>query len=136
MSRVALAVAASVRLRAGGRFEYCHLRTEWTILPFQTDHIIAQKHDGPSDEANLAFACLRCNGRKGPNVAGVDPVTGEITPLYHPRRDQWADHFEWRGGWLLGRSAVGRTTIHVLGINDVEIVQVRESMMAEGRDFR
>lgn len=136
MSRVAPAIAASVRLRAGERCEYCHLRAEWTILPFQLDHVIAQKHDGPSDESNLALACLRCNGRKGPNVAGVDPVTGEITPLFHPRRDPWADHFEWQGAWLLGRSVKGRTTIHVLGINDADVVQVRESLMAEGRDFR
>lgn len=135
MSRVAPAVAARVRSRAGGRCEYCHLRPEWTILPFQTDHIIAQKHDGTSDEENLAFACLRCNGRKGPNVAGVDPVSGEITPLFHPRRDAWADHFEWRGAWLVGLTARARATIQVLGINDAEIVQARESMMAEGRDF-
>ncbi len=135
MSRVSPAHAAVARARAGMRCEYCHLRPEWTSLPFQTDHIIAQKHEGPSSEDNLAFACLRCNACKGPNVAGVDPVSGEITPLFHPRQDEWNVHFEWHGAWLFGKTARARTTIHVLRINDIEVVQVRESMMEEGRDF-
>lgn len=104
-------------------------------MPFQVDHIIAQKHRGDSQEKNLAFACLRCNSRKGPNVAGVDPVDGQITPLFHPRHDVWQDHFEWKGAWLFGRTARARTTIHVLGINDAEMVQARASMMTEGREF-
>lgn len=135
MSRVGPDTAARVRARAGSRCEYCHMRPEWTILGFQIDHIIAQKHAGSSFEENLAFACLRCNARKGPNVAGVDPVLGEITPLFHPRQDSWAEHFEWHGAWLFGRTPRARSTIHVLGINDTEAVQARASMMAEGRDF-
>ncbi len=99
------------------------------------DHIIARKHQGASDEENLAFACLPCNARKGPNVAGVDPITGEIVPLFHPRRDEWNDHFEWRGAWLFGKTASARTTIHVLGINNTEVVLARESMMEEDRNF-
>ncbi|MFN0080330.1 MAG: HNH endonuclease [Prosthecobacter sp.] len=135
MSRVTPAVAATVRARAQHRCEYCHLRPEWTIMPFQVDHIIAQKHRGDSQEQNLAFACLRCNARKGPNVAGVNPVEGQITPLFHPRHDVWEEHFEWHGAWLFGRTARARATIDVLGINDAEAVQAREGMMTEGRNF-
>ena len=135
MSRVAPATAARVRLRATARCEYCHLRPEWTILPFQIDHIIAQKHEGSSEESNLAFACLGCNGRKGPNIAGIDPATGEVTPLFHPRLDVWAVHFEWGGAWLAAKTARARATIQVLGINDPEVVELRESLLAEGRDF-
>lgn len=82
MSRVAPAIAARVRACAQHRCEYCHMRPEWVPAGFQIDHIIAQKHSGDSLEENLAFACLRCNARKGPNVAGVDPVNGEIIRLF------------------------------------------------------
>ena len=135
MSRVPPALAAKVRSRAGERCEYCHLRPAWTVLPFQIDHIIAQQHKGATDEANLAFACLRCNGRKGPNLSGIDPVSGEITPLFHPRRDAWKEHFEWHNSWLFGRTARARATIQVLGINDPDVILTRESLMLEGHDF-
>ena len=34
---------------------------------------------------------------KGANIAGLDPGTGELTRRFHPRRDRWREHFEWRG---------------------------------------
>jgi 5-methylcytosine-specific restriction endonuclease McrA len=61
--------------------------------PFQIDHIIARQHAGTSDEQNLALACIHCNRFKGPNIAGLDPETGELVRLFHPRTDKWADHF-------------------------------------------
>jgi len=132
MSRVAPATAARVRARAQYRCEYCHRRPEWSSLGFQIDHIIAQKHSGDSQEGNLAFACLRCNARKGPNVAGVDPVDGKIAKLFHPRQDTWQDHFEWHDAWLFGKTAIARTTIQVLGINDNDAVLLRETLLFEG----
>lgn len=132
MSRVSAAVALRVRERARHRCEYCHLRPEWTRLGFQIDHVIAQKHLGPSEEENLAFACLRCNLRKGPNVAGVDPVSGEIIRLFHPRQDVWSDHFDWHDSWLFGKTALARATIQVLGINDTDAVWLRETLALEG----
>ncbi len=135
MSRVAPAIAARVRARAQHRCEYCHMRPEWVPAGFQIDHIIAQKHSGDSLEENLAFACLRCNARKGPNVAGVDPVNGEIIRLFHPRQDLWQDHFEWHDAWLFGKTAIARTTIQVLGINDADAVWLRENLALEGLEL-
>jgi hypothetical protein len=63
--------------------------------PFQIDHIIARKHGGGSAEDNLAFACFYCNTHKGPNIAGIDPVSREVVRLFHPRRDVWKEHFFW-----------------------------------------
>lgn len=99
------------------------------------DHIIAQKHDGPSDESNLAFACFPCNSSKGPNIAGIDPVSGEIARLFHPRRDVWTDHFAWKEAWLFGLTSFARATIQVLSINAPEAVALRESLMEEGFVF-
>ena len=47
-----------VRQRAADRCEYCHLPAEYTDAPFQVDHIIAEKHHGPTIEENLAWSCF------------------------------------------------------------------------------
>lgn len=117
--------------RAEGHCEYCRLPTlEW--LRFQFDHIIAEKHHGPTDKDNLALSCFHCNSFKGPNISGVDPLTGKITRLFHPRRDAWDKHFEWNGVLLVGRSPIGRTTIDVLRINHPRMVQLRRVLREEG----
>src|SRR5262245_7819956 len=86
--------------------------------PFEIDHVIAKKHRGPTAANNLALSCLPCNLFKGPNVAGVDPQTRKVTPLFNPRRHKWAAHFRWDGPLLVGRKPAGRTTVEVLNIND------------------
>ena len=50
---------------------------------------------------NLALACWHCNLKKGPNLTGIDPETGQIAALFHPRKDKWADHFTMGEGKLL-----------------------------------
>ena len=119
-------------LRAAGRCEYCRFPMAVSRLPFHCDHIIAEKHGGPTDDSNLAWACFRCNLTKGPNIAGLDPVDGALTRLFHPRQDKWEDHFEWNTAWLRGKTAIGRATITVLEINGADVVAVRESVLAEG----
>jgi hypothetical protein len=101
-------------------------------LTFQIEHIISKKHHGADEAENLALACFACNNQKGPNLSGRDPRTGEITRLFHPRRDEWDAHFEWKDGWLLGRTAIGRTTIDVLGINRTHRRQLRLALIEEG----
>jgi hypothetical protein len=62
--------------------------------PFHIEHIIARQHGGKTESDNLALACWQCNFKKGPNLSGIDPETAQVTPLFHPREDTWADHFE------------------------------------------
>lgn len=99
---------------------------------FQIDHIIARQHGGQTDLDNLAFSCFRCNVNKGPNIASIDPVSGQLVRLFHPRRDVWSEHFRWSGPALAGITDVGRATITVLKINDLSYVRVREALIAEG----
>jgi len=101
-------------------------------LPFQVDHIIAQQHGGPAVLENLAWSCLHCNKHKGPNIAGVDPVTGQLIALFHPRRHRWQRHFAWSGPRIVGRTRVGRATIHVLSMNDPDFVAFRSQLIEEG----
>jgi hypothetical protein len=53
--------------------------------------------------------------------------------LFHPRRDLWHDHFDWRGAWLFGRTATGRATIEALEMNRPLIIAIREEERARGR---
>lgn len=118
--------------RAAGRCEYCRFPHPFAELPFEVDHIIARKHRGETAQDNLSLACFYCNSYKGPNIAGMDPETNIVTPIFHPRRDIWDDHFRWNGPELDGLTAIGRTTIDVLRINHPDAVAVRASLIEEG----
>jgi hypothetical protein len=118
--------------RAGRRCEYCRLPQDCDYDPFEIDHVIARKHGGQTVANNLALSCFHCNAFKGPNIAGVDPRTRRVAPLFNPRRQKWAAHFRWRGAHLMGRTPAGRATVAVLNINDPFRVDLRERLAAEG----
>src|SRR5438552_5243609 len=63
----------------------------------------------PTSADNLALSCYNDNAYKGPNIAGIDLVTGQLMRLFNPRQDDWNEHFSWLGPELVGRTAVGRT---------------------------
>ncbi|PYT04980.1 MAG: hypothetical protein DMF60_13500 [Acidobacteria bacterium] len=81
--------------------------------------------------SNLALSCLHCNVRKGPNIAGIDSATGEVTRLFNPRTDVWRGHFVLEVAELRGVTAIGRVTIHVLGMNEGDFVDVRSALIEE-----
>jgi hypothetical protein len=95
------------------------------------DHVIAIKHRGRTIASNLAAACFACNQFKSSNIAGIDPKTGAIVRLFHPRRHKWSAHFRWAGPVLVGRTAIGRTTIEVLEINLSHRMAFRQALMDE-----
>ena len=65
----------------------------------------------------------------------MDAETHEITRLFHPRRNRWEEHFLWDGSYLIGSTAIGRTTVDVLSINLLERVELRRTLMAIGIAF-
>lgn len=121
-----------IRNRAGDRCEYCRLPQDCIDAPHEVDHIIAEKHDGPTVSENLALACFACNNHKGPNIAGVDPNSGEVVRLFHPRSDRWSDHFDWIGPRLVGTTAIGRVTVQVLEINGSHRQRLLQALIDEG----
>ncbi len=121
-----------VRQRAGDRCEYCLLRQEQTGLSHHVEHIVAKQHGGSDDPANLALACNRCNASKGPNLTGIDAASGDVVPLFHPRRDVWTDHFEFAGPRIVGLTSAGRVTVYVLAMNDERRVERRAELLACG----
>jgi hypothetical protein len=121
--------------RAGARCEYCRLPATLEWLHFQIDHIIAQKHKGETVSDNLALSCFHCNSYKGPNIAGIDPVSGRLVRLFNPRRDSWARHFVWEGPLVRGTTPQARATIQVLWMNHPRMIRLRAALLAEGEVF-
>ncbi|HXE54688.1 MAG TPA: hypothetical protein VN541_16825 [Tepidisphaeraceae bacterium] len=73
-----------------------------------------------------------CNLHKGPNLAGIDRVTGNLVQLFNPRRENWTSHFRWEGLKLIGLTQTGRVTIDVLNINDPLRIAARETLIKAG----
>lgn len=116
------------------RCAYCHTAQK-VIGPFlEIDHIVPESRGGGSEEANLALACPMCNSYKSDHVDAVDPKTQEHVFLFHPRRDEWHEHFEWQdgGATIRGKTPNGRATVEALRMNHPEIVLVRQMWVRVG----
>src|SRR6185369_12619564 len=122
-------VRTQVRERAHNACEYCHLHQDDSPLAvLHVEHVIPKVHGGTDDLDNLALACIDCNLRKGTNLAGIDPQTNQLTELFHPRRQTWDEHFELQGIYLVGKTAIWRTTIRVLDMNSDDQIALRSSL--------
>jgi len=100
VSRVAAALRRAIHERAGGACEYCLIPEALAFAAHEVDHVVAQKHGGATEAENLALSCTLCNKHKGSDLASLDPETGALTPLYHPRRERWSEHFRIEEGKL------------------------------------
>jgi HNH endonuclease len=111
----------SVRKRANYLCEYCHSLEILSANRFTIDHIVPQSLGGSDDIDNLALACRRCNERRYNFVAGIDPQTQDIVPIFNPRQQQWAEHFGWTadGTEIVGSSPIGRATCVRFDLNDM-----------------
>jgi hypothetical protein len=119
--------------RANNRCEYCLLsQAVAPLFTFHVEHIQARQHGGDDDPINLALACPDCNRFKGPNLSTVDPESGEVVPLFNPRKHSWDDHFLRSGATIVGRTATGRATVRLLNMNQEERVEMREELLARG----
>jgi 5-methylcytosine-specific restriction endonuclease McrA len=71
IKRVPLRLRELVRERAGSRCEYCLIHQDDVLFPHVPDHVIARKHGGISELANLAWSCYLCNHLKGSDIGRV-----------------------------------------------------------------
>lgn len=132
-TRIPATLRQQVRQRAGLRCEYCLLAEADAFFPHEPDHIIAIKHGGETTEENLALSCFDCNRFKGSDVSSIDPVTGQLTPLFNPRSHVWSDHFKLDDGRITGLTAIGRVTERLLKLNLAERVEARDILEKSGR---
>jgi hypothetical protein len=98
----------------------------------QVDHVVAEKHGGETVAENLALSCVLCNVHKGSDIASLDPETGALTPLFHPRRDHWSDHFRLADGRIEAMTPVGRVTARLLQFNQADRVAERLLLLTVG----
>jgi hypothetical protein len=132
MSYISAALRQLVSERANGRCEYCLYPEHASLLAFEMEHIVSEKHGGVSEADNLALACPFCNRAKGADLASIDPETGELTAFYNPRTQTWSDHFALKGAEIVPCSAHGRVTVLILQMNYPDRVQERQLLIEAG----
>lgn len=118
--------------RAGFFCEYCHTPEDFSPDVFNVEHILSLFEGGSNDDENLALACGGCNNNKHIHSEWVDPLTGLSTPIFHPRKDNWSDHFSWSNDFtlLIGTTPVGRATIDLLQMNRQRLVNLRKALLS------
>lgn len=123
-----------VRERARETCEYCLLPQASQESTFHLDHIQPRSANGKTRSANLALACVGCSLKKGSQVRVFDAETSQMVRLFHPRLDEWFDHFAWNDHWLIiGLTPIGRATILALDLNRTRLVTIRRELVRANR---
>jgi hypothetical protein len=122
-----------VEARANNICEYCLIHEDDTFLGCQVDHIISEKHGGPTDADNLSLACTFCNRAKGTDIGSIAESTGQFSRFFNPRIDRWIDHFELSGSFVDPLTPIGEVTARILGFNDPDRIAEREVLQENGR---
>ena len=128
------AIRQLVAKRANGCCEYCFGQEKFATHRFSMDHIIPPDLGGSNGTENLALSCQGCNNYKHVHVEALDPMTKSMVPLYHPRRDEWEDHFQWNENYtvIIGVTPTGRATTELLRLNREMLVNQRVVYRAYG----
>jgi hypothetical protein len=100
------------------------------VVPSRSHY--CRKTRGETAASNLALACPHCNLYKGPNIAGVDPASGQVVRLFHPRMDNWNEHFRFETARIVGASPIGRVTVQVLAMNAEDFILFRTKLLEQG----
>ena len=133
--KIASSLQQQIRERAENLCEYCHTSELWQYVCFTVDHIIPLSRGGSDSEDNLCLVCFHCNRRKSHHISGFDPVSEERVAIFHPRQEQWNDHFIWSSDrlYIVGLTATGRATIRLLELNRERIIRIRAADLVIGR---
>jgi hypothetical protein len=116
-----------VEARAHQRCEYCRMHQSLQGASFHVEHILPVSLGGTDDPDNLAWACPGCNLKKSNRIAAVDPATGMEVRLFHPRRENWEDHFTWEEYSLAGVTPTGRALIAAFDLNHGRRRRIRQA---------
>jgi hypothetical protein len=122
-----------VMARAEGLCEYCLIAEEDTFYGCEVDHVISEKHGGPTEANNLCSACVFCNQAKGSDVGSINWENGEFVRFFNPRTDHWSDHFVLVGGQIQGVTAIGVVSARILGLNSGERLLERRTLQGMHR---
>lgn len=132
-NRINAGLRRLVESRAGFVCEYCLIHANDTYAGCQVDHVISEKHGGPTVLANLALACSFCNRHKGSDVGSIDKATGKFVRLFNPRTDEWDDHFQLVGVRFAWKTARGEATVRLLKVNHPLRIEERRILKRQGK---
>jgi hypothetical protein len=123
-----------IAARAQQCCEYCRSLERCSTQAFSVEHVVPRQIGGETTLENLAFACQGCNNHKHTKTEAVDPATGAIAPLFHPRLQRWHDHFTWdrSSTVVIGITATGRATVEALRLNRAGLVNLQRVLQARG----
>jgi 5-methylcytosine-specific restriction endonuclease McrA len=99
--------------RANGCCEYCRSQARFAMQSFSIEHIIPKSAGGETSLDNLALSCQGCNNHKYNKTEGRDPIDSTRVDLFHPRQQQWSEHFTRNDDFtlMIGLSPTGRATV-------------------------
>lgn len=133
-SKIPVKLRQKVADDSNGLCAYCLSQEVISGTQFTVDHIIPESLGGESTLGNLCLCCWDCNLIKQNRIAGIDPETNQATPLFHPQKQSWSDHFKWEqaGLYLRGITAVGRATVNLMRLNRPLLLQARKRWIEVG----
>lgn len=128
--------ALRLRIEIADRQRCCYCLTSEANsgIPMTYDHIQPRSKGGDNSFENICLACRSCNEFKGNLIQAIDPITAELVPLFHPRRQKWSEHFIWSadGTRIEGLTVVGRATVVALRMNHPVIIGARRRWVSSG----
>ncbi len=132
--RVTAQLKKLVAERAKENCEYCRSQSRFGMQPFSIEHIIPRSRSGATTAENLALSCQGCNNCKYNKTDAIDPLSGELATLYHPRQEQWEEHFIWNDDFslIIGITPTGRASVEALKLNRESLVNLRKILYSFG----
>lgn len=113
MTNISAKLRREVTKRAKEFCEYCRSNSAFSDSPFDVEHIVPISADGKTVLENLALSCHGCNLHKSSKIEEFDVISEETVRLFHPRNDDWNEHFTWANKFsvIVGLTPIGRATV-------------------------
>ena len=102
--------------------EYCRAQAQFSSNPLTIDHIHPCSLGDATEIENLALSCFGCNQHKAERIVSYDSISEIIVSLFHPRLNNWNEHFNWNEEFtlMIGITPTGRATIAALQLNRIQ----------------
>jgi 5-methylcytosine-specific restriction endonuclease McrA len=123
-----------IRAQFGNHCAYCRTSEALSVAIFEFEHIVPLSTGGATVLENLCLSCPTCNRWKANRTTAAEPETRQIVPLFHPRQNNWMDHFAWSedSTTILGLTPTGRATISMFRMNRPQLVRLRRMWAVMG----
>ncbi len=66
------------------------------------------------------------------DLASLDLISGQLTPLFNPRTQIWAEHFTLEQAYIQPLTPIGQVTVQLLKLNHPDRIRVRQALIEVG----